>query len=46
MAIARVGNLFGTTSDSILATLTFDFAPPKSASTGGTGELPAAKVLR
>ncbi len=46
MAKARVGDLFGTTSDSVLATLTFDFAPPKSASTRGTGELPAAKVLR
>ena len=47
MAKAPVSsNLFGTTSDSVLATLTFDFAPPKSASTRGIGELPAAKVLR
>ncbi|MGZ5870811.1 MAG: hypothetical protein ACXWKP_01730 [Bradyrhizobium sp.] len=49
MAKARVGDLFGTTSNSILATLTFDFtghaAPTKSAGAGG-GELPAAKVLR
>jgi len=45
MAKARVGDLFGTTSDSILATLTFDFAPPKSARSAST-ELPAAKVLR
>jgi hypothetical protein len=45
MAKARVGDLFGTTSDSILATLTFDFAPPKGLAAGG-GELPAAKVLR
>jgi hypothetical protein len=45
MAKARVGDLFGTTSDSILATLTFDFAPPKSAGSKAA-ELPAAKVLR
>lgn len=44
MAKARVGDLFGTTSNSILATLTFDFAPPKSARIAST-ELPAAKVL-
>lgn len=46
MAKDRTGDLFGTTSDSILATLTFDFAPPKAASAGQTAELPAAKVLR
>ena len=46
MAKDRVGDLFGTTSNSILATLTFDFAPPKAVSTGQTTELPAAKVLR
>jgi hypothetical protein len=44
-----VGDLFGTRSESLLATLTFDFAnqtaPTKSAAAGG-GELPAAKVLR
>jgi hypothetical protein len=49
MAQARVGDLFGRTSDSILATLTFDFAgqaaPTKSAA-AGRGELPVAKVLR
>jgi len=40
------GDLFGTRSESLLATLTFDFAkqeaPTKSAAAGG-GELPAAK---
>ena len=46
MAKARVGDLFGTTSDSVLATLTFDFAPPKSAPTGGAGQPSAEKVLR
>jgi hypothetical protein len=46
MAKDRTGDLFGTTSNSILATLTFDFAPPKAASTGQGPELPAAKVLR
>jgi hypothetical protein len=51
MAKARVGDLFGITSDSILATLTFDFAKEaaspssKYAATGGV-EQPAAKVLR
>jgi hypothetical protein len=48
LAKARVGDLFGTRSDSLLATLTFDFAkqeaPTKSAAAGG--ELPAVKVLR
>jgi len=43
------GDLFGTRSESLLATLTFDFAnqtaPTKRAAAGG-GELPAAKVLR
>src|ERR1700681_3780771 len=49
LAKARVGDLFGTRSDSLLATLTFDFAkqeaPTKSAA-AGSGELPAVKVLR
>lgn len=49
MAKARVGDLFGTTSNTILATLTFDFAgqaaPIKAAAAGG-GDLPAAKLLR
>jgi hypothetical protein len=51
LAKARVGDLFGTTSNSLLATLTFDFnkeaANPSSkyAATGG-GDQPAAKVLR
>jgi hypothetical protein len=49
LAKARVGDLFGTNSNSLLATLTFDFAKEaaktKSAAAGG-GDLPAAKVLR
>jgi hypothetical protein len=49
LAKARVGDLFGTNSNSLLATLTFDFAkeaaPTKSAA-AGSGELPAVKVLR
>ncbi len=45
LAEARVGDLFGKTSDSILATLTFDFAPPKNPPPHGTGDLPT-KVLR
>ena len=46
MAKDRTGDLFGVTSNSVLATLTFDFASPKAASTAQTAELPAAKVLR
>jgi hypothetical protein len=45
LAKARVGDLFGTTSNSYLATLTFDFVPAKGAG-GGAAELPGAKVLR
>jgi hypothetical protein len=49
MGKARVGDLFGTTSNSILATLTFDFAnkaaPAKSAG-GGGNELAGSKMLR
>jgi hypothetical protein len=48
LAKARVGDLFGTNSNGLLATLTFDFskeaAPTKSAAAGG-GELPAASAL-
>ncbi len=45
LAQARVGDLFGRSSDSILATLTFDFAPTKTRPSTGTSDLPV-KVLR
>jgi hypothetical protein len=54
MAHARVGDLFGTNSNSILATLTIDFAKeadrshPQSMKNEvvGSTELPAAKILK